>query len=190
MTLIMIITAAAFTLLMLYQMVTPFLKTRRDQLHFELLDHDLRRVEELAAQKTTLLKSLREVEFDHDTGKLTDEDYKELKTRYERQALKVMRAIDELHGGRGWEQAIDEQLERRIEVLRLESEVQDKAALTSAILARDAASQRTQCAECGHQLDADARFCSRCGTTVHAAAAGADAPSATPLAHPGPKVTT
>lgn len=199
MTLIFIILAAAFTAAMLYNLPQPFLRGREDSIRFELLDDDLRQIGELAAQKADVLKALREVQFDHDTGKLTDEDYKTLKTRYERRALKIMRALDEIHGGRGWEDAIDEQLEERLQALQRENEMAEKAALTSAILAQDADQAARRCAECDHKLDAEARFCSRCGATqkpaedannTQDAEDGADQLAAQPLATSGPKVTT
>lgn len=38
--------------------------------------------------------ALREIEFDRETGKLSDSDYAELKTRYTREALTELRASD------------------------------------------------------------------------------------------------
>ncbi|MDQ8168592.1 MAG: hypothetical protein P3C09_12625, partial [Gemmatimonadota bacterium] len=38
--------------------------------------------------------ALREIEFDRETGKLSDDDYAELKTRYTREALAELRAAD------------------------------------------------------------------------------------------------
>ena len=38
--------------------------------------------------------ALREIEFDRETGKLSDSDYAELKTRYTREALAELRAAD------------------------------------------------------------------------------------------------
>lgn len=164
MTLILVIIAVIFTLFMVYQTVRPFLKSQQERVRFEILDHDLRRVGELAARKAGLLASLREVEFDYSTGKLTDEDYKKAKARYERAALKTMRALDELHGGRGWETAIDTELGQRIAVMRQ----RDQAAQHTepAPQPPKSAPKPIECPDCGKKLEADARFCSKCGTTI------------------------
>ncbi len=160
MTLLLIIGAVLFTLFAIVSLLKPFVASRRDQLRYEVLHEDLRRVEALVAHESTLLQSLRELEFDHDLGKLTDEDYKDLKRRYERQAVKVMRELDELHGGRGWETAIDEQLDKRRQQLARQRQAEEARALSAATPAI------VDCPECGKQMDSDARFCSQCGATL------------------------
>ncbi|MDP9201001.1 MAG: hypothetical protein M3P26_03575 [Gemmatimonadota bacterium] len=46
------------------------------------------------APQTTAVEALRELEFDRQTGKISDADYEPLKSRYTEQALSVMRAGD------------------------------------------------------------------------------------------------
>jgi ribosomal protein L40E len=43
---------------------------------------------------TTAVDALREIEFDHATGKLSDRDYAELKATYTQRAVDAMRAGD------------------------------------------------------------------------------------------------
>ncbi|AWV89916.1 zinc ribbon domain-containing protein [Bradymonas sediminis] len=168
MTPILVLIAIVFTLVMLYQTVRPFLRSQQERVRFEVLDDDLRRVGELAARKAGLLESLRELEFDYSTGKLTDEDFAAAKSRYERAALKTMRALDELHGGRGWEAVVDKELSKHITVARQQEQTaqhQEVAPKQPAPLAE----ALIECHECGKELEADARFCSKCGTTVEQA---------------------
>ncbi len=40
---------------------------------------------------TTAIDALREIEFDHETGKLSETDYAQLKATYTQRALSVMR---------------------------------------------------------------------------------------------------
>lgn len=193
MTPILVIIAIIFTVLMIYQMVRPFLRSQQERVRFEILDHDLRRVGELAARKAGLLESLREVEFDYKTGKLTDEDYKAAKSRYERATIKTMRALDEIHGGRGWENAVDDELTRRINVMHQREQAAQHAEADAQHRAKAAA--QIECPECGKHLEADARFCSKCGTTIQQSAQKSAAPeSAEPkntstLSKSGSKVT-
>jgi hypothetical protein len=81
--------------------------------------------------------ALREIEFDRVTGKLSDADYAELKTRYTGQALAAMRLS-----------ATDPALA-------------DDAA-EAAILAYRA--RLKSCARCGPRPEPDAVYCSSCGT--------------------------
>lgn len=54
---------------------------------------DLQLLEE---NKLELYSAIKEIEFDHGLGKLTDEDYKELRESYIYEAAKVVRKIGEL----------------------------------------------------------------------------------------------
>ncbi len=45
-------------------------------------------------QVTTAVDALREIEFDHATGKLSERDYTELKSSYTQRAVAAMRAGD------------------------------------------------------------------------------------------------
>jgi cytochrome c-type biogenesis protein CcmH/NrfG len=166
MTLLIIIASAVFTLVAAYHLVTPFLSSRQDQLRFEVLDEDLRRIEELVARKATLLKTLRDVEFDYETNKISESDYRELKQRYERQAVEVMRDLDEIHGGRGWEETIDAELGRRL--LRVKEQQAKKQAerQTERQAERPSPASVVVCPDCSKEMEADARFCSQCGTTI------------------------
>jgi hypothetical protein len=53
-----------------------------------------RRRLELAEERDRVLAALKELEFDHRTGMLSDEDYRELVGPLRRQAAEVLRALD------------------------------------------------------------------------------------------------
>ncbi len=59
----------------------------------EIRKSDLQLLEE---NKLELYSAIKEIEFDHGLGKLTDEDYKELRESYIYEAAKVVRKIEEL----------------------------------------------------------------------------------------------
>jgi hypothetical protein len=81
--------------------------------------------------------ALREIEFDRVTGKLSDSDYSELKTRYTGRALEAMRATTA-------------------------DAVQVDDAAEAAVLAYRA--RLKSCANCGPRPEPDAVYCSDCGT--------------------------
>jgi len=86
--------------------------------------------------------ALREIEFDHATGKLSEDDYAALKARYTREAVAAARAESRV-GSHG---AVD--LEDMI------------AAHRDSLAARGGPAE---CATCGPRPEPDARFCSSCG---------------------------
>ncbi|MBI2202594.1 MAG: tetratricopeptide repeat protein [Candidatus Rokubacteria bacterium] len=52
--------------------------------------------EQLAEQKRSVLRALREVDFEHDAGHVSDDDYAELRARYEAEAAGVLTELDRL----------------------------------------------------------------------------------------------
>lgn len=58
----------------------------------EPLGVEPRRARVMRAGVTTAVDALREIEFDHATGKLSERDYSELKATYTQRAVDAMRA--------------------------------------------------------------------------------------------------
>src|SRR5262245_44748833 len=54
-----------------------------------------RRKKELEREKAALLKALKELEFDHEMGKVSDVDFREIGGQYRGRAMRVMRQLDE-----------------------------------------------------------------------------------------------
>lgn len=189
MTLPLVFIACAFTLFTIYKMIAPFLEERDEQIRSELLDEELREIELLVARKSALLLALRDIEYDWETAKISEEDYTRFKRSCERQAVAVMRRLDAIHGGRGWEVVIDEELARRLaehspddETSRESSEKTRTPAqsVDLPVLDKSTASE-LPCTTCGAMLATDDLFCSKCGTPVATAASTVpDEPDATP----------
>jgi hypothetical protein len=97
--------------------------------------------------KVKALLALREIEFDKATGKLAEDDYLRLKTRYEGQAIAAIRA--------------EEQNSR--EETRPASERAEEAIRH----ARQAG--RRVCPSCGPRPESNAVYCSSCGRSLVAA---------------------
>ena len=60
---------------------------------FDLLDHEAQRALELAEQRDRALAALKELEFDHRTGKLSDEDYREQVGPLRREAAEALQGL-------------------------------------------------------------------------------------------------
>ena len=54
-----------------------------------------RRKKELEREKAALLKALKELEFDHEMGKVSDGDFREIGGQYRARAMRVLRQLDE-----------------------------------------------------------------------------------------------
>lgn len=89
---------------------------------------------------STAVEALREIEFDRQTGKLSDTDYATLKTSYTERALAELRA------------------ETPAGTLSAAVEIDPAEALISAYRA-----QRRLCPEHGQRPESDATYCSECG---------------------------
>jgi len=51
----------------------------------------------LLIQKEVAYATLKDLDFDFKTGKLSDEDYQELKTQYEKEAIEILEKIDKIY---------------------------------------------------------------------------------------------
>lgn len=98
------------------------------------------------------IAALREIEFDRATGKLSENDYRELKATYSAQALSMMR--------------------------QRETEGSASTAPVDAIEARVAAYLQThrECGVCGLRPEFDAVYCSNCGLFLDGQCARCKAP--------------
>jgi hypothetical protein len=109
-------------------------------------------VEQEETPRGVALLALKEIEFDRETGKLSDEDYRFLKEKYTAQALEALRAEEGTKGPADVEALIA----HRVRALR-------SAAASAPPGAR-------VCVTCGPRPEADAVFCSTCGSRLPAAA--------------------
>jgi DNA-directed RNA polymerase subunit RPC12/RpoP len=114
------------------------------------------RVERVVAPRLSprdeAVAALREIEFDRETGKLSDTDYAELKTRYTKQAIEAMRR--ESRGG-GTVSKQDDEIEVAVRAYR---------------------EQHAACPTCGPRPEPDAVYCSTCGRYLRDRCADCGAP--------------
>lgn len=122
-------------------------------------------------RKEALLQGLRDLDFDHEAGKLSDEDHRVERERIRAELKEVLRQID-LSVGPYREAA-------EASIAAIEAEVlaggapdvsADSAAPAApapeAPVASDADAHRHVCPSCGTVNDPDARFCKKCATKL------------------------
>jgi hypothetical protein len=130
-------------------------------------------VDELAEQKTRVLRALKDLETEHALGKIDDADYGLIVTRYRDEAKAVMRKMD-------LEVApLREAAER---VAREYLEKRGVAAVAGEPVASSEEGPkgvRPTCGSCQTSNDPDAAFCKKCGSAMKDATSGEKTDAAT-----------
>jgi len=103
----------------------------------------------LERDKALTLRSIKELEFDHSMGKVSDADFAEMRDRLRARAVRLM---TDLEGSQLYRQQIE----------------RDAAALGEPVTpsGEAAAAEGRTCPACGTVNDVDARFCKHCGAGV------------------------
>lgn len=102
------------------------------------------------------LTALKEIEFDRETGKLSDADYEQLKQKYTAAAVAAMRA--------------EQPAEPAQAALDLEALIAHKVRLIRTARSTTPAGAPV-CRRCGPRPEPDAVYCSSCGTSLQAPSA-------------------
>ncbi len=141
------VAAAVVGLAALYLVLQPLLSPgSRRRPAYEPLDPE-------ETQKGVALAALKEIEFDRETGKLSDADYGLLKAKYTGEALEALRserATVEVGD-------VEAMIAARVRTLRFAS------APTPPSLSMESPSV---CGTCGPRPEPDAMFCSTCGARL------------------------
>ncbi len=105
----------------------------------------------LEREKTLVLRSIKELEFDHAMGKLSEKDFSEMGARLRSRAAGLLRQLDT--GTIGYREQIEREIQQR---LAKKSDGQAERVLSSRPV-------NGRCGSCGTDNDGDASFCKRCG---------------------------
>jgi hypothetical protein len=144
------------------------------------IDEDRRT--ELAREKKVLLKAIKEIEFDHEMGKIDDHDAAEITATYRARALEIMRLLDE-NKAVDYPAIVEKELARRLAKaggLAKKALPAATAEAGAAEVAADAADAGEpvlarevdtgvapgKCGACGTRNDADAVFCKKCAARL------------------------
>ena len=139
----------------------------------------LARIDALSARRALLLRELKDIEFDHETGKIDDADFRRLRKRYRSEWLKVDRELEALTGDQARYLAhVDDELDRRLESRSVGE--QDRRRRRDRVICRQCGAANpthlTECAECEQALDAADLLAARASASDKGAAPGAQTP--------------
>jgi len=72
----------------------PLLQKRQQKVSFA----GNHRAEELEARKSEIYTAIKDIDFDFQMGKLSKEDYEQLRSQYKAEAVGLLKRIDQVHG--------------------------------------------------------------------------------------------
>ena len=104
-------------------------------------------LDSLRRQRDSIYDSLRELDFDLQTGKLSEADYADLSERYKRRAIGLLKQLDDRQ--RDVLLALDDEIEREV------------AGVRNTRKAPVAAPSAAKCAVCNTAMESDDLFCRR-----------------------------
>lgn len=140
-----------------------------------LLPVDDDRLADLLARKDRALRSIKELEFDHQVGKIGDEDYQRFKYRLSQQAIALIQQVEKLTPATA---ELEEALEAEIAQLRrvqattrtaeLAAPPNGKASTAAKPLPATSSKSAAArfCTECGTEIQPTFKFCASCGAPV------------------------
>lgn len=163
-----------------YRMLAPLTSEAEHSLREPL---SARSRDALEREKTLVLRSIKELEFDRAMRKVSDRDFEEMGGRLRARALSLMKQLDT--DSSGYRALIEKELKARLAAAgsaRLQSVPRGKgdtqgghSSLSVPGVFGDGDTQGGHstlsvpgvfCAACGVQADVDARFCKACGTRL------------------------
>jgi hypothetical protein len=117
-----------------------------------------KRRKELEREKQALMKALKELEFDHEMGKVSDVDYQEIGGNYRARAVRVMRQLDLNAGEVDYRSLVERDVKSRM-AARGASKTEEPARPSASMRI----AEKPSCPSCSTENDRDAIFCKKCG---------------------------
>jgi hypothetical protein len=155
---ITIIIALLLSLAALLWVLWPLFSAKVKPYHTE--DEDLI---ELIVRKDGIMVAIKDLEFDHQVGKISEEDYQRFDARLRRQAIAYMQQIEK----RSPQIAkIEDALEAEISRQRRTLNGRNQPAPKPTTITGTATTSLRFCTNCGESLSPNHKFCANCGTPV------------------------
>ena len=145
--------AAGFVGLMIYRAIMPLTQSTFEESTVMVGSRSRAAVER---EKTLVLRSIKELEFDRAMGKVSEADFQEMGQRLRARAIRLMKQLDV--------EAVDF-------LAVIERELEERLGRTAEPPPPAAEVATLTCGRCGTSNDRDARFCKECGATLSGAVA-------------------
>jgi hypothetical protein len=116
------------------------------------------RYEALQQERRDIVRAIRELDFDHRTGKINDADYQRVRGGYVQRGAQALRELDALD-----EPSVDAAIEMRVAALRAVTNADGNGNGSG-----DAERDTRVCPACGETVKTSDRFCPHCGHRLEA----------------------
>lgn len=138
------------SLILLVYVIKPLLQRKYKFVYVPFIK--INEKENLLKKKDEMLGALKEIEFEYQMGKLSEQDYNELKKDYEINALKILRELDTKNNGDSKNDLIEEEIKAyRFQKKKFDNNSEKKF---------------KYCPNCGTQVNINYRFCNNCGNPL------------------------
>jgi hypothetical protein len=129
----------------------------------------------LEREKALALRSIKELEFDHSMGKVSDKDFAEMRTRLRVRAAGLIRQLD---AGSAYRDQIEQEIARRVgqKPVKSGADLPDRRSSGSeggyappggsASVEGSVPHTNQPCPKCSQENDSDAKFCKNCGSKL------------------------
>ena len=117
----------------------------------------------LEREKTLVLRSIKDLEFDRAMRKVSEKDFNEMSARLRTRAAGLMR---QLEAGVGYRAQIEREIERRIGKSDIVRAPSSAGSMPSGAGSREQDPAYAVCVRCKGMNDLDARFCKHCGSKL------------------------
>lgn len=156
---VFVLVAAVLIGVAFYVVALPLVQHARRNTFTATTSSEQEQLAELLARRDAAFQALRELNFDHRVGKITDDDFAAFEAHLKQHAAETLRALDrwEAESGDDIEAAMEQAIRSR------------KAGLTSQPTGEPPARPdgRT-CPKCGKPALTADKFCGKCGTALSA----------------------
>jgi len=158
--------AAAYVGVTALRTVLPLAGTLREEAAEAIGDRTRAALER---EKTLVLRSIKELEFDRGMGKVSEKDFAEMSARLRARAARLMRQLD---AGSLYREQIEKEISRRLEKTTSSDVRRTLPGPPSApgepgmVRPTIATNATNACAACTVANDVDAKFCKNCGARL------------------------
>lgn len=111
----------------------------------------------LQQQKEEVYAAIKEMDFDYEMGKMSEEDYQKLRTQYKGKAAEILKQLDMTNQPDDIEAAIEQEVQQ----LRKQYAAQKKR-----VKSEEPAWQINFCPRCGIKVLPNSAFCQNCGLSL------------------------
>lgn len=160
-TIALLISVAALT-----YVIWPFLTSKVAPYHVENDE-----LTELITRKDGIMAAIKDLEFDYQVGKMSEEDYQRFDARLRRQAIAYMQQIEKLSPEiAGLDASIEAEINRYRRTVNGHNKTAQTAPKTAAAPVPDTVSHlgaaTRYCTTCGEAVSSNHKFCANCGEPV------------------------